>query len=235
MKKDKAVWYKYFNIFVFLSLVFSLVFVSIRFALAPTVAPAGSEFVRVKGDYVLMLAQCVLGIVAMLLPGMLQKRVGLLIPSGMLMLYALFLYCAIYLGEVRSFYYNVPHWDSILHAFSGALLGALGFSFVTLLNNTDRFDVHLSPIFVATFALCFAMALGVVWEVYEYLADVIMGTNMQKFGTEDGTLFVGQAALADTMKDLIVDTVGAFAMSVIGYISLKFKKGWVENLLVKRR
>ena len=58
---------------------------------------------------------------------------------------------------------------------------------------------------------------------------------MQKFGLEDGTGFVGRAALIDTMKDLIVDAVGAFVMSVIGYISLKYKKGWVENLLLEIR
>ena len=39
----------------------------------------------------------------------------------------------------------------------------------------------------------------------------------------------------DTMKDLIVDTLGALAMSIIGYISLKYKKGWVEKLLLHRQ
>ena len=58
---------------------------------------------------------------------------------------------------------------------------------------------------------------------------------MQKFGLEDGTPFLGRLALADTMKDLIVDTIGAAVMSVIGYVSLKYQKGWVEKLLLKRR
>lgn len=50
---------------------------------------------------------------------------------------------------------------------------------------------------------------------------------------EDGTPFLGRLALRDTMKDLIVDTIGAAVMSVIGYISLKHQKGWVEKLLLK--
>ena len=37
------------------------------------------------------------------------------------------------------------------------------------------------------------------------------------------------------MKDLIVETIGAAVMSVIGYVSLKYQKGWVEKLLLKRR
>ncbi|WP_207643244.1 hypothetical protein [Cellulosilyticum ruminicola] len=39
-------------------------------------------------------------------------------------------------------------------------------------------------------------------------------------------------ALVDTMKDLIINIVGAFVMSFVGYISLKYKKGWIEKLLV---
>lgn len=232
-KMKKINWKKAFNYFVFITLVASLIFVTVAMIQAPTLESRSDPFQRVKGDYILMFSQCVLGIFAMLLPGFLRKRINLEIPSTMLVLYAVFLYAAIYLGEVRSFYYNVPHWDTILHTFSGAMLGALGFSFITLLNRTDKVPVNLSPAFVATFAFCFAMALGVVWEIYEYTADVIMGTNMQKFGTEAGELFLGQAALADTMKDLIVDTLGALVISVVGYISLKHKKGWVEKLMLR--
>lgn len=232
-KMQKINWKKVFNYFVFITLVASLVFVTVAMIQAPTLESRNDPFQRVKGDYILMFSQCVLGIFAMLLPGFLRKRINLEIPSTMLVLYAVFLYAAIYLGEVRSFYYNVPHWDTILHTFSGAMLGALGFSFITLLNRTDKVPVNLSPAFVATFAFCFAMAMGVAWEIYEYTADVMMGTNMQKFGTEAGELFLGQAALADTMKDLIVDTLGALVISVVGYISLKNKKGWVEKLMLR--
>lgn len=228
----KTNWKQLFNYFVFLTLVASLVFVTVAMVNAPTLESRSDPFQRVKGDYILMFSQCILGIFAMLLPGFLKRRIDLEIPSTMLVLYAVFLYAAIYLGEVRSFYYTVPHWDTILHTFSGAMLGALGFSFIILLNRTDKVPVNLSPAFVATFAFCFAMAMGVVWEIYEYTADVMMGTNMQKFGTEAGELFVGQAALADTMKDLIVDTIGALVISIVGYISLKHKKGWVEKLML---
>lgn len=237
MKKErrKIDWRKIFAIFVMVSLIAAIISTSIIMAFAPTQPDPTGQFKRVKSDYVLMLLQCVLGVIAMLVPGMLQKRVKLEIPSNMMMLYILFLYCAIYLGEVRSFYYNVPHWDTILHTFSGAMLGALGFSFITFLNKTDRVPVNLSPLFVATFALCFAVTLGVIWEFYEFAADGILMTNMQKFAAEGGTALIGRAALMDTMKDLIVDFIGAFVMSVIGYISLKYKKGWMEKLLLKIR
>ncbi len=234
LKKLKVNWNSVVVIFTFVSLIVAAISVSVIIAISPTVAPGNDPTVRVKGDYVLMLAQCVLGIFAIMIPSILNKKVNLQIPYFMISLYAIFLYCAIFLGEVRSFYYNVPHWDTMLHTFSGAMIGALGFSIVNFLNNSETTHLNLSPIFVATFALCFSGTLGIIWEMYEFFADGILGTNMQKFALETGELLIGRDALMDTMKDLIVDLVGAFVMSSVGYISLKYKKGWIDKLLVKR-
>jgi len=56
---------------------------------------------------------------------------------------------------------------------------------------------------------------------------------MQKFALEDDNLLIGRNALIDTMKDLIVDGIGAFVISIIGFISLKHKKGWLECLAIR--
>ena len=77
--------------------------------------------------------------------------------------------------------------------------------------------------------------LGVVWEIYEFTFDGLLGLNMQKFALEGGADLIGRAALVDTMKDLIVDCLGALIMSIIGYISLIYKKGWVEKLQLKKK
>ena len=89
--------------------------------------------------------------------------------------------------------------------------------------------------FVAFFAFNFAITMGVVWEVYEFVADGVLGTNMQKFALVDGNLLAGREALIDTMQDLMVDGIGAFIISFIGYVSLKHNKGWIEKLLLKRK
>ena len=235
MKKQRNWdWSKILSGFVFVSLLVSAVFVAIRLVLAPS-QPHGGDFERLKSDYVLMLVQCVLGMVVMFLPGVISRRLKIEIPSGMMVLFVIFLYCAIYLGEVRSFYYHISSWDTVLHWFSGAMIGALGFSFVALFNNAERIPVNLSPFFVAAFAFCFAVTLGVFWEFYEYTFDGLLGLNMQKFVLEDGTQLAGRAALQDTMKDLFVDAIGAFAASLIGYISLKHKKGWIERFQIIRK
>ena len=230
MQMQKIVWW-----FVLITLLLSIGYVVFEIVRSPSVADSAAPYQRVKGDYVLMLAQCVLGVLAMFLPSILRKRAHLVIPSFMIILYAVFLYCAIFLGEVRRFYYVVPHWDTILHTFSGAMLGSLGFSFITFLNKTERIPVNLSPAFIAVFTFCFGMTLGVLWEFYEFACDGILQTNMQKFALESGEPLLGRAALIDTMKDLFVDAAGAIVISVIGYISLKFRKGWIDRLLLKRR
>ena len=69
--------------------------------------------------------------------------------------------------------------------------------------------------------MCFALAAGAIWEIYEYTLDGLMGLNMQHYHLVDGTPLMGRAALYDTMKDLIVDALGALVVSVIGYIALK--------------
>lgn len=232
-EKRNINWQKGISIFVLCTLIIAAVSTVIIMSFAPSEPDPAQPHTRLRSDYVLMLLQCIVGIFAMLLPSILKKRMNLVIPSNMMLLFTIFLYCAIYLGEVKSFYYQVPHWDTILHTFSGAMLGALGFSFVTFLNKTERVPLNLSPLFVAAFAFCFAVMLGVVWEIYEFTADSLLATNMQKFALESGQPLVGREALSDTMKDLIVDMIGAFVMSAIGYISLKYKKGWVEKLLLK--
>lgn len=217
---------------VFISFVIPLGYIIYKIITSPVSNDLHIENIKVKSDYVLMLIQCLLGIVALFIPSIISKKWKISIPSTMYMIYIIFLYAAIFLGEVRDFYYRIPHWDTILHTFSGAALGALGFSVVSLLNKQEKLNVNLSPFFVALFSFCFAITMGVIWEIYEFSFDGLLHLNMQKFALENGFNLVGRAALCDTMKDLIVDSIGALTTSILGYISLKYKKGWIDKLLI---
>lgn len=230
-QKKKRNWARIFIISVLISFIVPAGYLILRIISGDNLL--GSPGGRGREDYILMLLQCLLGIVAILVPVRMMRRWDIQIPRVMFLMYIAFLYCAIFLGEVQSFYYNVPHWDTLLHICSGAMLGSLGFSMIAIFNNTERIPMNLSPLFVAAFAFCFALALGGIWEIYEFTADCVLGTNMQKFALDDGTPLVGQAALGDTMKDIIVDAIGALVTSVIGYISLKYRKGWVEKLMIR--
>ena len=213
-----------------LTLVGSALFALIGFLTTPAVAAKQP----VRGDYLLRLGQCVLGIVVLFLPLLVQKQLHVAIPGRLYIIYLVFLYAALYLGEVHRFYDRVPGWDKILHGLSGLALGALGFSLVSLLNSADRVRIRLSPLFVAVFAFCFALALGVIWEIYEFSMDNLFGFNMQRARRLDGVPLIGEAALWDTMTDLLLDTGGALVMSVVGYVSLRRGSTWLEKIALRR-
>ncbi len=205
----KLIWFS-----VLISLVFSIGFTVARLIFS-------SQDDTTHSDYVLMLLQCCLGLVVLFVPHRIEKRFSCTIPDYLTTLYYIFLYCAIYLGEVHSFYYLVPFWDSILHGFSAGMLGVFGFWLVELLNRNVKIKVHLSPLFVALFSFCFALSVGAVWEIYEFLGDHLLGLNMQKFRLENGEILLGHTALSDTMKDIIIDAIGALIIAVLGYFSSK--------------
>lgn len=58
---------------------------------------------------------------------------------------------------------------------------------------------------------------------------------MQKYALKNGEQLIGRVALFDTMKDLIVDGLSALTMAIIGYISIKYKKGWIDSFIIKVR
>lgn len=226
MEKRKTLMFK----ILFVLLALSVIYAVYNLIQAPSDI-TNKEYELSKSDYVLMILQCIVGMIVIFLPSRVEKRYRFDIPDTMEILYFIFLFCAIYLGEVRNFYYKIPYWDVILHAMSAAMLGSLGFILVDFFNENRIKGTTLSPFFVSLFAFCFALTCGTVWEIYEYLADGILGTNMQKFMTAEGIILSGHAALGDTMKDIIVDFLGALIIVTIGYFHLKNgEKKKEENL-----
>ncbi|NLC97100.1 MAG: hypothetical protein GX675_05985 [Erysipelotrichaceae bacterium] len=220
---------KYVYLYILLSFIFSLFFIIIRIHFAPAEILPGIVMQNIKSDYYLMLLQCLLGLSIFFLPSIIEKKFNIKIPNKLNLVYVIFLYCAIVLGEVRNFYFQFEHWDSVLHVFSGGMLGSIGLSIVSLLNDSDKTEIHLTNKFVCIFAFCFAVTLGVFWEFYEFSIDYLLGMNMQKFMLEDGTLLVGQAALMDTMKDLFIDTVGAFVVTFSAFFIMKYDEYWLSS------
>ena len=232
MKKKKRDWKKIISTVIFVSFAAPIAYLVFKIITTTNDVMPNADDVRVRSDYVLMLLQCVLGIIAMCIPSFLRKKFKIEIPNNMYYFYIIFLYAAIFLGEIQDFYYKIKYWDLILHTLSGVMIGFLGFSMVDILNKENE-NVQLNAFFVAFFAFCFAMTLGGIWEMYEFASDSILGTNMQKFALRNGILLSGQDALADTMEDIIVDGIGALVASTIGYISLKYQTTLLNSLKLK--
>ena len=209
------------GLLLFVTLILSAVYALTRIIIPDPLSSQAAAYAQVRSDYVLKFIQCLLGLVVLSLPSIIGRKLKFDIPNFIYIMYYLFLYCAIFLGEVLNFYYVIPHWDVILHFFSGAMLGSLGFILVSQLNDSKMIRVSLSPFFVALFAFCFALSCGALWEIYEFVFDGILGLNMQKFMTATGEVLTGHQALHDTMTDLIVDSLAALFTSLAGYSRLK--------------
>ena len=187
-------------------------------------------------SYILSLLQCLLGVFALFIPKILVKKYGFHFPEHIKIPYFAFLYCAIFLGEVKNYYITVPLWDDILHGFSGVMAGLFAFMLTAVvLSGKNLSENAVPPAFIALFAFVFSVSVGVIWEIYEFSLDLLFETNMQKYRQNDGTLLLGRAALFDTMKDLIIDSLGSLIASLTGYTAIKTKRNWLKNYTAHSR
>lgn len=148
----------------------------------------------------------------MFLPAALVRRFHVVdVPIEFEALAVLFIFASLFLGEVRGYYARFWWWDIALHTTSGLLLGILGFLLVYVLNASSRVEFRMRPRFVALFAFAFAVAVGALWEIFEFTMDRVAGTQMQK------PMFGDPSGLTDTMWDLVVDTLGAAFISGLGW------------------
>jgi hypothetical protein len=157
-------------------------------------------------------AATVLGIMGLTLaPLVLRERLPVRVPYAFQILVVAFVFGALFLGEVRGYYERFWWWDTVLHASSGLLLGMLGFMLIYILNADEHIHFDVRPGFMALFAFCFALALGALWELFEFAMDRSFGLTMQKPTPGD------PSGLTDTMVDLAVDAAGALAVSLYGF------------------
>lgn len=119
----------------------------------------------------------------------------------------LFVFLSVSLGEVGDAYERFFWWDALLHLAFGFTLGYVAFLWLYVKVKQGKLDA--GPKMKGFIIFCVALALGALWEIFEFGADQIFGFNMQKSG------------LIDTMWDLIVDALGAGAMAIIGVLYMK--------------
>ena len=127
-------------------------------------------------------------------------------------------------GNLYDLYGALPFWDKILHTLSGPLFSIVGLSFALLLLR-DMPEGTGKVLAAVLFALLFSLAVGYLWEVFEYAVDSLMpgGYNNQRW--QNGV--VGQlpngnyevteprgSGLIDTMSDLICNLCGAAAFVI---------------------
>ena len=154
------------------------------------------------------------------------------------------------LGHCWKLYYTVPIWDKLLHISGGVMFAILGAYLFDLLAKKNAL-----PIVRILFTLCFSIAIAVLWEFFEFGADIFLGMDMQddtiihsltsyllgdhlgvtgsinqiQSVTVNGIRLPGyiDIGLIDSMLDMLLETLGAAVTCII----LWFRKGmrpWIE-------
>lgn len=142
------------------------------------------------------------------------------------------------LGNVYRLYHYIRPWDKLLHMLSGFLVAAVGYALPDLF-----FKIPPGKAFKCLFAVSLSVAVGGIWEIYEFILDVLFQMDMQNdtvidglssylLGAEKGTigtleniqsvtvngepLHTGyiDIGLIDTMKDLIQCLIGSVACAI---------------------
>ncbi len=206
---------------------------------------------------------CILTLILFMIPSFIEKRIHIDIPDTLEIIILLFIFSAEILGEINAYYLIFPYWDTTLHTINGFLAAAIGLSLIDILNKNDRFAISLSPVFVALVAFCFSMTIGVLWELFEFAMDQLLGFDMQKdtYMTAfqsvllnkdglnspvkvmvDSVVVNGETwksyidlGLIDTMMDLLVNFIGAAVFSIFGYFYIKHrgKGNFLKRFILK--
>jgi len=142
------------------------------------------------------------------LPYFLEKHFSIITPYILRTGFILFMFSTLILGEIADLYNTFWWWDIILHTVASAGITVIGFILISIIYR-DR-DLKASPLLTSFLVFSFAMALAVIWEVYEFVIDLFFETDTPM-----------QPSNTDTMTDLIVAIIGALFICFYGYHYIK--------------
>ncbi len=167
----------------------------------------------------LVVTMSLLGIIATFLPFFLKIFFRVDTPVVTEIIVIFFIYGILFLADVRGLFAEFWWWGALLNLTASFALGLVGLSAMYALYRGKM--INASPFVISFFAFCFAVAIGALWELFEFVLDSGFG-------------FVLQKSIQDTMGDMIFNSVGALIISVIGYNLLKKNKSPLFSGLVER-
>ena len=151
---------------------------------------------------------CLSGIIVSAVPIFLKRYLKVEVPDvlDLLITLALFLHTGA-VGVFDNIYHILPEFDLVTHFASSVVVAFIALIALYLLD--EYWDgLHINIYAMAFAVVVITMACGVVWELGEWAIGKLWGIYFQ-------------VDLDDTMIDLLVDTIGATVMAVIGIYLIK--------------
>ena len=167
---------------------------------------------------------CAATLVLFMVPAFIEKLFKVHLPSILEIVVLVFIFAAEILGEISDYYVKFAFWDTMLHVTTGFLAAAVGLSLIDILNRSTRIGLSLSPLFVALVSFCFSMTIGVLWEFFEFGADVLFLTDMQKdtVVTNISSVLLNPEPINKSIiiKDITDTVVNGQSLGINGYLDI---------------
>ncbi len=140
-------------------------------------------------------------ILLLFVPSLIYKLLELKKIYAISFLYYIFLVLAFVIGMMFNGYARIPFWDKFVHMVSGLVFTLLGSCLYYVLK-TDRIVEASDYKLLSFFSVCFSITVAAVWEIYEYILNLLLHTDPQRALT---------TGVNDTMLDIIVCLIGSLA------------------------
>lgn len=152
-------------------------------------------------------------------PWLIKKILRYEMGEGLKFVYYLFTFCCVILGSVLNLY-NIPEtkgFDKVTHFVSGFLSSIVAILFL------KKSKMKKIPLwFTISYIILFSVAIGGIWEFFEFFCDKITGGDTQH---------VLDSGINDTMGDMLAATLASVFFSFYYYYQVKFaKKNHIEKL-----
>lgn len=142
----------------------------------------------------LVMLSAIGGMVLAFLPYLSEKILKVHLAISVNLFIQIFGLMGIACGETLDCYYHFSAWDDIMHFLSGVWVSLLAYAFLYASVGTDQLSHR--TLYLSLGAFLVSLAVGFLWEIYEFSFDSLFGTDMQKTIPE-GVFFNGGNSFAD--------------------------------------
>jgi len=147
----------------------------------------------------------VVAMVLTVVPILVEKGMGISLPTGVKSMIALTLFLHVAGGVLRWYWVYKPWYDKLAHFVAGITIGLLGFVFFIFL---DRWGVSVQKRAVLAGIFCIVLFLGLFWEIAEIYIDTL-GYSTYSNG------------ILDNIQDMASNTLGSIVAVVVAFYSMK--------------
>ena len=84
------------------------------------------------------------------------------------------------------------------------------------------------------FMILFAIGVGALWEIVEFVGDSWFNVGYQRYITYEGIILIGREAIMDTMIDLCMNLLGAISGVLFVYIVLQLNGRFLKTFNIKK-